>query len=139
MAAGDHDTPNSWQSLAWCLERSHPESFARPEIQLHAQINSQTNINNTLVVSAEVAAGMEERSRVINEEIDQLLEQRKVKFAAHQAVDTPPAAGRVIDAEVVPDPITLPPEPPADRSLVAAAFPWRQHAGNNDRGGNFRH
>jgi hypothetical protein len=63
MAAGDRDTPNSWQPLAWMLERSHPESFARPEVQLGVQINNQTNVNNTLVITAEVAEKLERRNK----------------------------------------------------------------------------
>ena len=36
LAAGNRDTPGSWQALAWALERAHAHEFSRPEIQLHA-------------------------------------------------------------------------------------------------------
>jgi hypothetical protein len=71
MAAGNRETPNSWQPLAWMLERSHPESFARPEVQLGVQVNQTTN-NNVLVISAEQAEGLQKRVKAIDAEVDEL-------------------------------------------------------------------
>lgn len=71
VAAGDRETPASWQSLAWTLERSFCSEFSRPEIQLHAltQINNTTT-NNSLVVSMEVGEKLQARSKAIEAEID---------------------------------------------------------------------
>lgn len=71
MAAGETGLPNAWQSIAWRLERSMPESFARPEIQLNQQFNSsQTTTNNVLVITAEVAEGLSRRVKAIDADIE---------------------------------------------------------------------
>ena len=67
-----------WKALAWCLERSHPESFARPEIQLGVAIQNNVNVNNTLVVTAEVADQLQSRSERAGAVIEKLFAARKV-------------------------------------------------------------
>ena len=79
MAAGETGLPNSWQSTAWRLERSHPESFARPEVQLGVQINNQTNVNNTLIVSMEVGEKLQKRAKAIEEELTKVDEEYKAR------------------------------------------------------------
>jgi hypothetical protein len=60
--------PDAWQAAAWILERQWPELYARPEVQLNAQLN-QINISGAeLRVSispAELALMQEERAQAI--------------------------------------------------------------------------
>lgn len=105
-----------WQGTSWVLERLYPARFARPEIQLGVQINTQEKVNTTLVISVEEAQRYEERSRVVTEEIDKLLEARAARFKERdKQPDNPAPPARVVEAELVePGPITLPPESERD-------------------------
>lgn len=89
LASAKKGTPGSWQALAWCLERSHPESFARPEIQLGVQVNSQTNVNNTLVVSMSMEVGekLQARAKAMEKEISQLSEAYDAKRGLGNGID----------------------------------------------------
>jgi hypothetical protein len=114
----------SFQPLAWMMERRYPDCFGRPEVQLNMglQVNGQ-QINNTLVISAEVAEKLEKRARKMTAEVDALIEAQQAKRQALYGADnlqpsrTEP---RVIETEVVSNQITLPPE--AQRT----PFWWRQ-------------
>ena len=79
MAYGKSGAPNAWQSTAWRLERSHPESFGRPEVQLNAQFNSQTNVSATIIISTEVAENLQRRNKLIDEELDALAKSHEAK------------------------------------------------------------
>jgi hypothetical protein len=130
LGLGTKNSQPNWAALAWQLERSFPHEFGKPEAQLNLQVNSQTN--NALVITTSQAEEFEQRSRKINSEIDALLEERKARFSSRHQADTPPASAqdRVIDAqaEVVPEPITLP--PPEQRT----ASWWRQFShGSSER------
>jgi hypothetical protein len=114
MAAGDTGLPNSWQSTAWRLERSHPESFARPEVQLGVQIN-QTTVNN-LTITVDDAEKLQKRSRPIDAEVDKIVDTFQAK---RNSADTGGPSGptngnhiREVEAELMPSgasTITLPP------------------------------
>jgi hypothetical protein len=110
---GTKDKPGSWQALCWMLERSHPDAFSRPEIQLSSSV---TTNNATLVISVEEAEKIQERSSKVAAEIDALLEQRKKRFETRSPLEGQPehsVQGKVIDgeAQVIPnEPIVLPPE-----------------------------
>jgi hypothetical protein len=113
IGQGTKNNAPAWQAIAWSLERSFPSEFAKPEAQLAVAFNQQT-VNNTLVISAETAERLEQRSRKINSEIDELLKARQAKFESRFPADAPPersAQARVIEAEVVASElVTLPPE-----------------------------
>jgi hypothetical protein len=78
MKAGESGAPGAWQSTAWRLERGFPDSFARPEIQLGVQVNQTTN-NNVLVITAEVAEGLQKRVKAIDAEVDELMKAHEAK------------------------------------------------------------
>jgi hypothetical protein len=114
MAAGETGLPGAWQSIAWRLERSHPESFARPEIQLNQINNSQTNVNATLVITAEVAEGLQKRAKAMDKELDELTKAHEAKMRNRagtnggqiREVETQLMSSQRIDGST---PITLPP------------------------------
>ena len=61
-----------WQGAAWMLERKYPSLLARPEIQL--QVNASSSVtNNTIVISAEQAQNLRNRSDAINSELGKLV------------------------------------------------------------------
>jgi hypothetical protein len=66
-----------WKSIAWQLERSHPHDFARPDLVL--QNNVQTNVtnHNEIHITFEIAQRAENRAREMEVEIQKLLESRK--------------------------------------------------------------
>jgi hypothetical protein len=67
-----------WQGAAWFLERKYPTQFSRPEVQL--QINNNTTnqtVNNTLVVTAEVAHGISTRVKEVDMKIEKLLKDKR--------------------------------------------------------------
>ena len=65
-----------WQGAAWFLERKYPTQFAKPEIQLQINNNNQT-VNNTLVVTAEVAGTISSRVREVDAKIERLLKDKR--------------------------------------------------------------
>ena len=65
-----------WARWAWFLERRFPLQFAKPEIQLSVNNNNQT-VNNTLVVTAEVAHGISSRVKEVDAKIDRLLKDKR--------------------------------------------------------------
>ena len=62
-----------WQGAAWFLERKYPTQFAKPEIQL--SVNNQT-VNNTLIVTAEVAGQMNHRVKEANAKVAELFKRK---------------------------------------------------------------
>ena len=105
LAAGNRETPNSWQPLAWILERSYPSEFGRPEVQLGVQVNQTTN--NTLVISVEQANELAARAKPVEAGVAKLV-------ADHQSKRGQSGANgdqiREVEVELVQTgPITLPP------------------------------
>ena len=58
------DGAEGWQGAAWNLERKYPTQYSKPEIQLAVNTTNNT-VNNTLVVTAEVAGANAERVQPI--------------------------------------------------------------------------
>jgi hypothetical protein len=128
LGLGTKNSPPSWAAIAWQLERAFPHEFGKPETQFNLAVRSQTN--NTLAISIEEAEKLQERSRRITDEVGQLFADRHAKFEAQRPFpDSPPGAARVIEAEPVPEPITLPREEGRRRESW-----WRQLS----RGGGAR-
>jgi hypothetical protein len=82
MEHGESGAPNSWMSVAWRLERSHPESFARPEIQLSHQHFVQTNTHNSLsvTISGEAANALQARSEKVSTEVEKLFKDHTARL-----------------------------------------------------------
>ena len=67
-----------WPRIAWFLERRYPTEFSKPEVQL--QITSNTlnqTVNNTLIVTAEVAHGINSRVKDVDAKIERLLKDKR--------------------------------------------------------------
>ena len=66
-----------WTRIAWYLERMYPTQFCKPEVQLadHNNTLNQT-VNNTLVVTAEVAGAMADRVRPIEARVEKLFKNK---------------------------------------------------------------
>ena len=69
------DGAEGWQGAAWNLERKYPGQFSRPEIQLQINTTNQT-VNNTLIVTAEVAHGISSRVKDVDAKIERLLKDK---------------------------------------------------------------
>ena len=65
-----------WPRIAWWLERRWPNEFAKPEIQLAINTTNQT-VNNTLIVTAEVAHGISSRVKDVDAKIERLLKDKR--------------------------------------------------------------
>lgn len=72
VAEGVEGTARNWLASAWMLERSFPDAFSRPEIQLGVQINNATT-NNTIMISAEEAEKLQRRAGALEAETDAAL------------------------------------------------------------------
>ena len=71
------DGADGWQGTAWNLERKHPTQFSRPEVQFQITNNTlNQTVNNTLVVTAEVAHGISSRVREVDAKIERLLKDK---------------------------------------------------------------
>jgi hypothetical protein len=66
-----------WQGAAWFLERKYPTQFAKPEIQLQINNNTLNQVNNTLIVTAEVAHGISSRVKDVDARIERLLKDKR--------------------------------------------------------------
>ena len=64
-----------WPRIAWWLERRWPTEFAKPEVQLQINTTNQT-VNNTLIVTAEVAHGISSRVKDVDAKIERLLKDK---------------------------------------------------------------
>jgi hypothetical protein len=60
--------------IVWFLERRYPHEFSKPETQL-GLVNGPS-VNNTLVVSAELAERLVQRSKPLDDQLNKLLKER---------------------------------------------------------------
>jgi hypothetical protein len=70
------DGREGWQGAAWFFERKYPTQFAKPEVQLQINTTNQT-VNNTLIVTAEVAHGISTRVKDADAKIERLLKDKR--------------------------------------------------------------
>jgi hypothetical protein len=70
------DGREGWQGAAWFFERKYPTQFAKPEVQLQINTTNQT-VNNTLIVTAEVAHGISSRVKDVDAKIERLLKDKR--------------------------------------------------------------
>jgi hypothetical protein len=61
-----------WRSESFLLERMFPEDFAKPEVQLNVQNNTQVNIEGEFVISVQGAEALENRTRDLDCEVEQM-------------------------------------------------------------------
>jgi hypothetical protein len=73
-------TRPDWARWAWFLERRFPREFSKPEIQL--SVNSNV-INNTLIVTAEVAHQMGDRVKEADAKVTKLFEAKQPGPGVH--------------------------------------------------------
>jgi hypothetical protein len=69
------DGAEGWQGAAWNLERKYPKQYSKPELQLQINTTNQT-VNNTLIVTAEVAHGINSRVKDVDAKIERLLKDK---------------------------------------------------------------
>lgn len=62
--------------ICFMLERKYPTQFAKPEVQLQINTTNQT-VNNTLIVTAEVAHGISSRVKDVDAKIERLLKDKR--------------------------------------------------------------
>ena len=71
-----------WPRIAWWLERRWPTEFAKPEVQLQINTTNQT-VNNTLIITAEVAGKMSDREKTVDIKIEKLLKDKRGPSNGH--------------------------------------------------------
>ena len=69
------DGTGNWCGAAWMLERKYPTQFAKPEVQLQINTTNQT-VNNTLIVTAEVAHQMSSRVKDADTKVTELFKRK---------------------------------------------------------------
>lgn len=67
----------SFQPLAWILERRFPNSFSKPEIQLNVQNNVSSVTNNHFEITFEMAERLDSRTTKMETEIQKLIDSRR--------------------------------------------------------------
>lgn len=107
IEAGD----NGWQGCGWLLERLLPRQWAKPEVMLAVNNITNQTTNNTLIVSAEIADGIESRMKSAAAKIDALFASRRNGAKAPPE----PIEAEAIEAEaieMVAAPIMMPADDP---------------------------
>jgi hypothetical protein len=75
-ARGNGDTPGDWKAAAWSIERTWPQEFGRPEVQLNHIHQTAITTHNSLAISFEVAKNLESRAAPVRRKVEAL-------FASH--------------------------------------------------------
>jgi len=89
----------NFSAAAWILERRFPSDFSRPEIQLQINTTNQT-INNTLVVTAEVAGEISSRVREVDARIERLLKDKRGGNGAPGFPEVPTVVHATVSAPI---------------------------------------
>jgi hypothetical protein len=76
-ARGYKENPPDWKADAWMLERCFAQLFSRPEVQINLQNNTQVNVGNEFVISVKGAEMIENRTRELDVEVEQMFEDRE--------------------------------------------------------------
>jgi hypothetical protein len=66
-----------WQGAAWYLERKHATQFSRPEVLMQISNNTLNQVNNTLVITAEVASTISKRRKEVESKVERLFKDRR--------------------------------------------------------------
>jgi hypothetical protein len=107
--SAEKNPSNSWPAIAWLLERGFPSEFGRPEVQLGLTVNNQTT-NNVLVITAEVAEGLQRRTKAIEKELEEVTKAHEAKM--RDRAGTGRDQIREVEATLISSgTITLPPPP----------------------------
>jgi hypothetical protein len=61
-----------WRSESFLLERMFPEDFAKPEVQLNEQNNTQVNLDGQFVINVQGAEMLDNRTRDLDSEVEQM-------------------------------------------------------------------
>jgi hypothetical protein len=72
-----------WQGAAWYLERKHATQFSRPEVLMQVSNNTLNQVNNTLVISAEVASTISKRRKEVESKVEKLFKDRRKRTLGH--------------------------------------------------------
>jgi hypothetical protein len=70
-----------WQGAAWYLERKHATQFSRPEVLMQISNNTLNQVNNTLVITAEVASTISKRRKEVESKVEKLFKDRRKRTA----------------------------------------------------------
>jgi hypothetical protein len=74
------DGAPGWQGAAWFLERKYLTQFSRPETQFLIQNNTLNQVNNTLVITAEVASSISKRRKEVESKVEKLFKDRRKRM-----------------------------------------------------------
>jgi hypothetical protein len=66
-----------WTRIAWFLERRYPQEFAKPEVLMQVSNNTLNQVNNTLVITAEVASTISKRRKEVESKVEKLFKDRR--------------------------------------------------------------
>jgi hypothetical protein len=66
-----------WTRIAWFLERRYPQEFAKPEVLMQVSNNTLNQVNNTLVITAEVASSISKRRKEVESKVEKLFKDRR--------------------------------------------------------------
>jgi hypothetical protein len=72
-----------WTRIAWFLERRYPQEFAKPEVLMQVSNNTLNQVNNTLVITAEVASTISKRRKEVESKVDKLFKDRRKRTLGH--------------------------------------------------------
>jgi hypothetical protein len=66
-----------WTRIAWWMERRWPQEFAKPEVLMQVSNNTLNQVNNTLVITAEVASSISKRRKEVESKVEKLFKDRR--------------------------------------------------------------
>jgi hypothetical protein len=89
VAKIEKQTEQNFSAAAWLLERNFPSDFARPEIQHQISTYHNTVNSTSIVISAELARTLEERSTEVSRTVSQLFAQRRERAKPTHDSDRP--------------------------------------------------